>query len=117
MREKIRNMDRKVICVDFDGTLFENEYPNIGSPKLDVITWCIRQKELGHSLILWTCREGELLQNAIDECAKYGLVFTHVNTNDSDRLQIWNNDCRKIGADLYIDDKAVRPDELGGLLL
>ena len=47
----------------------------------------------------------------------FGWQQQDVNTNDSDRLQIWNNDCRKIGADLYIDDKAVRPEELGGLSL
>ena len=101
-----------VIAVDFDGTLFENEYPKIGKPKLDVIKWCIKQKEAGHKLTLWTCREDEMLLQANTACASYGLIFDHINSNDPNRMKLWNNDCRKIGADIYLDDKVFRPDEL-----
>ena len=64
---------------------------------------------LFRSLILWTCREGELLQEAIDYCASRGLEFYAVNSNfpeeTSDIVR-----ARKLEADLFIDDR-----NLGGI--
>ena len=32
-------------------------------------------------------------------------MFDAVNENLPERIALYNNDCRKIGADYYIDDK------------
>ncbi len=32
-------MTEKVIAVDFDGTLCENKFPEIGEPKKDILVW------------------------------------------------------------------------------
>jgi len=72
-------MDYKVIAVDFDGTLCESKYPDIGEPALELINILKECRECGHKIILWTCRSGELLNNAIEFCKSYGLEFDAVN--------------------------------------
>ena len=55
------------IAVDFDGTIVTHAYPEIGKPiPFAIDTLKKLQQEGHHQLILWTCREGELLQEAID---------------------------------------------------
>jgi hypothetical protein len=100
-----------VIAVDFDGTIVEHEYPKIGKPipfALDVLKKL--QQEEHHKLILWTMREGKLLQEAIDYCEKNGLKFYAHNKNYPEE-ELQEGDVRKIGADVYIDDR-----NIGGLL-
>ena len=98
------------IAVDFDGTIVTHEYPNIGKPiPFAIETLKKLQQEGHHQLILWTCREGELLQEAIDYCASKGLEFYSVNSNFPEE----NADivrARKLEAELFIDDR-----NLGGL--
>lgn len=69
-----------VIAVDFDGTLFEESYPEVGSPKWDIIDYCKRRKAMGDTLILWTCRARKRLKMAIRACREVGLEFDrHLN--------------------------------------
>lgn len=99
-------MNTKIIAVDFDGTLCENKWPEIGKPNIEVIQYLHQQKKDGTKLILWTCREGELLRNAIIWCDKfYGLQFDMVNGNLPETIEYFGGDCRKISATEYIDDK------------
>ena len=98
------------IAIDFDGTIVTHAYPAIGKPiPFAIETLKKLQKEDHHQLILWTCREGELLQEAIDYCAARGLEFYAVNSNfpeeTSDIIR-----ARKLEADLFIDDR-----NLGGI--
>ena len=97
----------KVIALDFDGTLCENKYPEIGAPKWDVIRQAKQEKEAGAKLILWTCREGALLQEALDACRRWGLEMDAVNDSLESWKQRFGNDPRKIGATEYWDDKAI----------
>jgi len=100
--------DYKIIAVDFDGCLCKNAWPEIGEANRDVISDLIVMRNLqGYKLILWTCREGEALQAALDWCARYGLKFDAVNENLPEMNAQYGNDSRKIGADEYWDDKAV----------
>lgn len=94
-----------VYAIDFDNTLCENAYPNIGPPKCDVINFCKARKAEGHKLILWTCREGELLCKAVAWCAYWGLQFDAHNNNLPELIAEYGGDCRKISADFYIDDR------------
>lgn len=98
---------RKVIAIDFDGTLCENAWPEIGAPKRDVINRALAEQAAGAALILWTCREGDLLDEAVFACRTWGLYFDAVNENLPERIEEYGNDCRKIGADEYWDDRAV----------
>lgn len=96
-----------VYAIDFDGTLCVNAFPEIGEPKQDVINFCKSRKSEGHKLILWTCREGELLAYAVVWCAEHGLHFDAFNANLPERIALYGTNPRKIGADYYIDDRAI----------
>ena len=98
------------IAVDFDGTIVEHDYPKIGKPipfALEVLRK-LREEER-HILILWTMREGRLLQEAVDYCAKNGVYFYAHNKNYPEE-EFQEGDPRKIAADIYIDDR-----NIGGL--
>ena len=98
------------IAVDFDGTIVEHEYPKIGKPipfAIDVLKKL--QYEEHHMLILWTVREGTLLDEAVEYCKNKGLEFYAVNKNFPEET-LEPGISRKRVADIYIDDR-----NLGGI--
>lgn len=98
---------QRVIAIDFDGTICENEYPAIGEPKWGVIRAALREKRAGAALVLWTTRTGEQLEAALMACKRWGLPLDGVNENLEEWRAYYGNDPRKIGATEYWDDKAV----------
>lgn len=100
-------MRSKVLAVDFDGTLCTNNYPYIGKPNIELIERLKREKEYGTKLILWTCRDGKQLAEAVDWCNQQGLYFDAVNDNIDERILSYGN-CRKVNADYFIDDKNLK---------
>jgi len=98
---------RKAIAIDFDGCLCSDAYPNIGKPHRETIEKALAEKANGTALILWTCREGQQLQEAVEACKRWGLSFDAVNNNLSERVSFFGCDSRKISADEYWDDRAV----------
>lgn len=96
---------RDAIAIDFDGTLCKNEYPGIGEPIEIVIREAKRKQAEGCGLILWTCREGKLLDEAIDWCREHGLVFDAINDNLPEWKEMFQNNPRKVGATEYWDDR------------
>jgi hypothetical protein len=99
----------KIIAVDFDGTLCERKYPDIGAPITPVIEYVKERKAAGDIIILWTCRVGVHLENAVEWCKRQGLTFDYINENAPERVGQYGGDTRKISADEYIDDKANPP--------
>lgn len=97
----------KIIAVDFDGTLCENKFPEIGEPHTHIIQTLLYEQEEGAKLILWTCRTGDLLKNAVEWCAKQGVQFDAVNENLPEIIESFGGDTRKIFANEYWDDLAV----------
>ena len=95
------------IAVDFDGCLCTNAWPGIGAPNTELIESLNRRRETGDKLILWTCREGALLDVALEWCRAHGLEFDAANENLPELIERYGGDCRKISADEYWDDKAV----------
>jgi hypothetical protein len=98
---------KKVIAIDFDGTLCTDRYPLIGNPRWDVIQEAISEMNKGSDLILWTCREGILLEEALNKCSEWGLHFSAVNDSTEEWKSHYGNNPRKVGASEYWDDKAV----------
>lgn len=96
-----------IIAVDFDGTLCENQYPEIGKPNSVLIDDLKMRKDNGAKLILWTCRVGDRLEQAIDWCRDHGLVFDAVNQNLPEIVESFGGDPRKVFAHEYIDDRNV----------
>jgi hypothetical protein len=99
------------IAVDFDGTIVEDKYPAIGEEipfATDTLKMLIKER---HKVILWTVREGETLEDAVNWCHERGVDFYAIN-RDYPEETLDNNQhfSRKIKADVWIDDR-----NLGGL--
>lgn len=99
-----------IFAVDFDGTLCENKWPEIGKPNLKLIDFLKGTRKLGNKVILWTNRDGEELQAAVDWCKEKGLEFDTINDNTKEMIEFFGGNPRKIFANFYIDDKNVSPD-------
>lgn len=97
----------KIIAVDFDGTLCENNWPGIGAPNEELIEYLRNRKKDGDKLILWTCRVEDMLQKAVEWCKERNLVFDAVNENLPEIIENFGSDTRKIFANEYIDDRNI----------
>lgn len=98
------------IAVDFDGTIVQHRYPHIGKEiPFAVETLKLLQQDR-HRLILWTVREGDLLQEAVDWCKERGLEFYAVNRDYPEETLQDVGYSRKLKVDMFIDDR-----NLGGL--
>ena len=100
-----------VIAVDFDGTIVENRCPEIGEERpfaIETLKMLIADR---HRLVLWSCREGVLLEQALQWCRERGVEFYAAN-RDYPEETTENNPhfSRKLKADLFIDDR-----NIGGL--
>lgn len=96
-----------VFGVDFDGTLSFGQWPGCGPANDGLIDFLIRRQISGDKLILWTCREGNDLEVAVDWCKQRGLTFDAVNDNLPDVIEKYGCNSRKISCDFYIDDRAI----------
>jgi len=98
--------DKLIIAVDFDGTIVEDAYPNIGKPIIFAFETLKKLQENGHRLILWTYRSGNKLEDAVKFCNDNGVFFYAVNSSFPEE-QFDANMSRKIHADLFIDDRNI----------
>ena len=94
------------IAVDFDGTIVEHEYPEIGKEMLFAFQTLKELDKIGARLILWTFRAGKELDEAVEFCRKNGVEFYAVNKNYPEEI-FDGTMSRKIDADIYIDDKNI----------
>ncbi len=96
------------IAVDFDGTIVEHCYPEIGR-ELPFATQTLKMLiDEGHKLILWSVREGDLLEAAVEWCKKRGVEFYAVNKDFPEEDTEKNiHFSRKLKVDLWIDDRNV----------
>jgi len=97
-----------IIAVDFDGTIVQHRYPEIGN-EIPFATQTLKMLiDDGHRLILWSVREGQLLEDAVEWCRKRGVEFYAVN-KDFPEEDVEKNIhfSRKLKADVWIDDRNV----------
>lgn len=91
-----------ILALDFDGTVTTHRYPGIG----ERVPYCLEVLErvsmYGHQIVLWTCRNGEELDEAATYCKSNGIVLSGVN-----RIPSVPNKSGKIFADIYIDDRGL----------
>ena len=97
-----------IIAVDFDGTIVEHKYPEIGQEvpfAIETLKMLIKDQ---HRLILWSVREGALLDEAVEWCRARGVEFYAVNKDYPEEEKEKNNHfSRKLKADFFIDDRNV----------
>ena len=97
---------KPIVAVDFDGTLsLDAQYPNIGRFNTRLYEALMKLKGIGWSIVLWTCREGKELREAVIWCANNGLEFDAINENPPEVPF----KSRKVVADMYVDDRAYMP--------
>lgn len=98
-----------ILAIDFDGTITTE--PDIGKELVlrdncfDVLT---KMHEDGIKLILWTCRSGSHLSEAVEFLDDKGLlhIFDAVNDQIAEVIEKYTPEiARKVGADVYFDDK------------
>ena len=94
------------IAVDFDGTIVEHKYPQIGKEQLFAFETLKQLSKQKHQLILWTYRAGRELDEAVEYCRENGVEFFAVNKNYPEE-HYDGSISRKIDADVYIDDRNV----------
>lgn len=92
------------IAVDFDGTIVENKFPDIGREKIFAFRTLRELQRQGHQLILWTFRTGKQLEEAVEFCRKHGIEFYAINKSFPEEV-FDDTVSRKIDADIFIDDR------------
>lgn len=98
-------MRRLTISVDFDGTIVSNQYPNIGVMQLNACDVLTEWKQLGHSIVINTCRSGIHLTSAKRWLEGNDIPFDYLNENNQALISLYGSDTRKISADIYFDDR------------
>ena len=97
-----------IIAVDFDGTIVDDRYPKIGAERpfaTQTLRMLIQER---HRLILWTVREGALLDEAVEWCRERGVEFYAINKDfPEEDVEKNRHFSRKIKADIWIDDRNV----------
>jgi len=102
------NYKDMIIAVDFDGTIVEHIFPEIGESLYNSVATLKRLIANGHDIILFTCRtdlpERKYLTEAIEWCRLNGIELAAVNSNVDKTLTFAD---KKPLADIYIDDRAI----------
>lgn len=107
--QAIRQIDKppNYIAVDFDGTIVDDSYPSIGDIKRGAKEVLKKFHNRGGKIMIWTCRTGATKSAAVKFLNQNGIDYDTINANHPDMMEKYGNDPRKIGADLYIDDKTI----------
>lgn len=96
--------DIMIICVDFDGTMVDHNYPRIGKPVPGAVDWCKMFISKGCKIILWTMRSGDELAEAVQYMNENGIELIGVNENPTQKT--WTQSPKAYGH-VYIDDAAL----------
>lgn len=102
---KDKKFNKKVIAVDFDGTITTGDsYPEIGTVDEKAVEVINKIKNKGHEIIIWTCRDSWVIEETLLD---YGIKYDSINENTPYLKGKWGNNPRKVGADILIDDKSL----------
>jgi hypothetical protein len=96
-----------VIAIDFDGTITEQSFPEVGALKKDADVYIRKLWSEGHAIVINTCRSGKYEGMAEDFLRANDIPFSYINSNMPHLIVDYGQDCRKISADVYIDDRCL----------
>jgi hypothetical protein len=97
-----------IIAIDFDGTIADiDKFPNIARIRPGAKKYINKLYSQGHHIIIWTCRSDISLTDAIRFLNEQGVWFHSVNEHHEGLVRAFNNDTRKVAADVYVDDKGL----------
>lgn len=93
----------EIVAVDFDGTVVDHRYPDVG-PTLPLAVEKLKEMTTsGIKIILWTMRSGKELEDAVNWYKQHDIPLFGINKNPQQRH--WTSS-PKAYAHLYIDDAA-----------
>ena len=102
LKKILQNPNDQLIAFDLDGTLCKGEFWGGEEPKpipeMIKLVWKLYQK--GAHIVIFTARQLEYTKETYAWLDKHGVPYHGIMMN------------RKPGADLYVDDKSIRPEEL-----
>lgn len=104
----------KIIAIDFDNTIVNvRKFPHIHSVRKGVKKYINKLYEQGYYIIIWTCRTDAGICYDNSDAVKFlnenGIKFHLINDNHYAIKNHFQNNSRKISADIYIDDKGLWP--------
>jgi hypothetical protein len=105
---------QKIVAVDFDDTLFESRYPEVGPIKLGAKEAMEIFKKLGWKIVIYSCRTCSDMPEVFDVSQpvwnRRGVqaMIEALDTHGVPYDEIYDGSRGKILADLYIDDKGCR---------
>lgn len=103
---------RLVIGVDFDGTLVEEAFPEIGALKQETVEFINQAKKQGHLIIIWTARSNQKADEAKEFLEKNNIYYDYFNENPEDPYALRGEQGRKIFCDIYLDDRCIHIDDI-----
>lgn len=99
-----------ILAIDFDGTIATDSFPQVGILRKDADTIIRKLYEDGHDVIINTCRTGKYEGLAEHFLKKHKIPYHFINSNLPRVIDFYKQDCRKVSADYYIDNR-----NIGGL--
>lgn len=100
-----------ILAIDFDDTIAEVDWPRIVRINMFAREAISRLAEEGWHIIINTCRTGQQEDEARIFLKINGIPYHGFNENHPALIAVFENECRKISADIYIDDKNL--DQIG----
>lgn len=94
-----------IIAVDFDGTIVESNFPTIVAPMSGALDALSMLADDGHFIIIWTCRTGQHLLDAINWLLEHNVKFNRVNDHNPENVALYGDAGNKVYAHVYVDDK------------
>lgn len=94
-----------IIAVDFDGTIARSDYPDIKGEMPYAGEVLRRLHASGHYIILWTCRCGDQLLDAVNWLLEHKIPFDRINDHNPENVQLYGAGGNKVYAHCYVDDK------------
>ena len=96
-----------IIAIDFDGTIVDDKYPEIGDLLPNAAETIQQLKKDGHFIIIWTCRAKKPLTDAVDFLHRHNIPFDSVNSHEPKNILTYGLGAVKVYADVYIDNNQV----------
>ena len=73
--------DKYVIAIDFDGTIVQHMYPDIGETMDGALEGLHQLAMDGHHIVIWTCRVGKELIDVRNWLNGNGVIYDALNHN------------------------------------
>lgn len=100
-------MKNLILAIDFDGTIATDSFPEVGELRENADVVIRKLYEDGHSIIINTCRTGKYEGLAEYFLQKNNIPYHFINSNLPRVIESYKQDCRKISADIYIDNRCI----------